>query len=1054
MEKLVFWQNWKLSEKIILTIFLVLLVLAAGFFVFAWYSGVDEAFRWEKQTEFRAFPLEVERFQKGFFEWSAEVPIYVQQAHYQANPRVVIDVFSPLYLFFIGLAMVGYLSAITYLPKLYFAIGTILVAFFLSFANFDGLTYFQTLLTLNDSRSLFIAALLLYLPLAFVFNSFYTKAPFSLRLTVFSLISAGFYFYIKTQAAVVIFPENFIASQGIVIPLVISVIFILLNGHEIPRGLLYITTLAGRTSNTSMMHFFITSGLFALNSFYVLLKSVRFIEWEIYHLPPKLSLLLIVFLALWGVKHRASQYEKVLPFGLPVAIITLAGGVITLATFSFSMLNANDPMTEGLEDVVIFSQVGFSIIFIVYIVANYGTILEGNYNIYKILWQPRQLDWSFAALMAYIIVAILLYRADMAAYRQIQAGIQNLMGDTFAKEAEYYQTLHTAEDLDKAREAYGMAEYYYNRSAGLNASNHKMHIGLATLALKMGQFKTAYNYYNRSLGKNPTPQAYAMAAQLASERLNDPAEGFNKIYYAKAVFPENPYIWTNLSWFYLKDGQMVIGADTLYQYLNNARRYAFSNPAAEINFYAFQAIKNDKNVEKADSLRAIWLRADNIEAHNNELLWLLGKVPTENLPALKTEFLQDTVYNFNQALYLYHYTLAKRDTTLLNYYAKIQDKMGDYPELMLAQALLFYQQNRTKEALENLRYLLQYHPSVQYWHLLAVWYLENENYRAAADIWKQTTLAGNFEHSFYRAIALSHSKEEADRAEARSLWRAWDTLPQHPYQPTAREMLRLLSPEIAVDIDQIQDDEALHRFLYFRMETLDEATFTKALEKVSDLNVLVVASAERIRYWVEKGEVQKAQALRDRITGLGTGTALSEKAKSQLLEADLALLYALKRYDQMLPLAQSWKPERAQRTRKNYYLALYYSQKNDSTQADRYWQLAHRGNPMDLNTYQQAVAYYNKIGKTQKGYDFVSEGLRFMPDNIPMKKLYILQALENRLETFARSTFEDLSSKVSENYLTDFKKQYDSLLEVIQKEEERFFAGEEMPISGEQPAEE
>jgi hypothetical protein len=109
---------------------------------------------------------------------------------------------------------------------------------------------------------------------------------------------------------------------------------------------------------------------------------------------------------------------------------------------------------------------------------------------------------------------------------------------------------------------------------------------------------------------------------------------------------------------------------------------------------------------------------------------------------------------------------------------------------------------------------------------------------------------------------------------------------------------------------------------------------------------------------------------------------------------------------------------------------------------------------MDLNTYQQAVAYYNKIGKTQKGYDFVSEGLRFMPDNIPMKKLYILQALENRLETFARSTFEDLSSKVSENYLTDFKKQYDSLLEVIQKEEERFFAGEEMPISGEQPAEE
>ena len=117
---------------------------------------------------------------------------------------------------------------------------------------------------------------------------------------------------------------------------------------------------------------------------------------------------------------------------------------------------ANDPALKVIRDFIIFTHLGFGIIFLMYIFSNFILMMADDVNVYKILYTPNRMPYftyRFAGLIT--MLAFVFYSNWHEYVYHSSSGFYNSLGDL-------YQTM----------EKKGLAEAYYQQGRSYGFQNH------------------------------------------------------------------------------------------------------------------------------------------------------------------------------------------------------------------------------------------------------------------------------------------------------------------------------------------------------------------------------------------------------------------------------------------------------------------------------------------------------------------------------------------------------------------------------------------------------
>ncbi|MEX2511727.1 MAG: tetratricopeptide repeat protein [Cyclobacteriaceae bacterium] len=252
-------------------------------------------------------------------------------------------------------------------------------------------------------------------------------------------------------------------------------------------------------------------------------------------LPPyQLLFIIIGVLGFLEIRHKIQHLDQ--PYQSPWVgkAFYLLGFALTGLVILKAKLVVNTPMFDFLEHIFIYSQLGFGLLFFLYLLINFSGILNSGRALDKIIYQPPFFPYFHMRLGGFLSFLILLVYAD--AIVAVQFNTASTMNA-----ADYY--LATNRPLE-ARVLYENAfERYRNNKKALNAAAH--------LYLQENQPTAAIKVLTRSFEENPNvPDILLLAENLKrGKRLNE------SIYYLETglkYFPDNSFLTNNLALHYLK----------------------------------------------------------------------------------------------------------------------------------------------------------------------------------------------------------------------------------------------------------------------------------------------------------------------------------------------------------------------------------------------------------------------------------------------------------------------------------------------------------------------
>ena len=152
---------------------------------------------------------------------------------------------------------------------------------------------------------------------------------------------------------------------------------------------------------------------------------------------------------------------------------------------------------ETFEDVILYSQIGFGVMFFIYVIANFSPLLLKNMKVSKIAYQKQ--DPSVFCLQDRRPCGIWIYFLQFifSSYYQSMAGYYNYVGDLFMIENR----------LD-------LAEEYYNEASTYEYQNHRSNYAMATLSrMKNDRYEEAF-YFRNALLKIPSEFSYVNLSNI------------------------------------------------------------------------------------------------------------------------------------------------------------------------------------------------------------------------------------------------------------------------------------------------------------------------------------------------------------------------------------------------------------------------------------------------------------------------------------------------------------------------------------------------------------
>lgn len=695
MSKFSFWNEWEISLQWVFKILSgIVLGLLIVFLAIEW-GGLSPVYYWKitgylEHISFPIFSNHTPLLESTIY---TDIPVIFQKVF--GGSTIPSNTYAYIYLVVLYIGLAGCFTIATFLKKFwyFFSMGLWMLLIVLSGIGRIGLFGFY------EEVPIAIVCLL-YLPLSYYFHAIHSHVNIGRRfLTFLGIVGITLvlvYFGSSYDA-----PLLFLVRFSYLPAAIISIIFIMIIGHEIVYGILTLTTPYTKSYSHNTGHFILLSLIYLLQLVALYLHKAGLLNWDLYYIN-EFGLFAISFLlGLWGIRSRKQRYEGILPFYPYTAFLYMGMGMITVATFAFQSWQANDPFIEAMQHLILYSHIGFGLMFLFYIIGNFINQLKQNLPVHQFAYVEDNFPYVSARLAGLIIVAALFFRAHYASFYLLAAGYYNGLADLNI-------------NLDKK----AIASYYYKESTAQSRHNHHANFQLAQAEEKI---EKRIEYLKKSVKKKPTPYAYASLGK-SYENNHQFFDALFTYQEGLGAFPENWGLQNNLALLY---NQTNVIDSAVYYLKKSTPSTAWKTSVIRSNQMAIRAVhglnqpyeRNENNLNRFDIQSNIL--ACQLIAKDTSVLRFFSEPNSITLNLFTYSYLKN----------LGIYCVTNRLTQFLNLvdpYLQAPENISFRNELYQIKAFNLYRIGRVSEAFEIIHQLKNLEEGVAgKWDcLLGKWCLE------------------------------------------------------------------------------------------------------------------------------------------------------------------------------------------------------------------------------------------------------------------------------------------------------------------------------------------
>ncbi|WP_192349473.1 M48 family metallopeptidase [Algoriphagus sp. Y33] len=447
---------------------------------------------------------------------------------------------SLLYAVIVWLGVVSVLTLLTEFKKAYFIVGGIAWILLLTFSNFNGLNIGGP--SANYPLIILLAGTLLPMICFHLWGQ-------RIQVVMKWLISSAATF---TALALLIIlspiqdPEIYLAEHSLTIGFGLALAWVFWNGHGILSGIYILLARANRNLNLNItVQISLITLIYLVTLFCILLDLQGELNIPFPIFSPLFLLLPLGVFGWVSIGEKVEQSGQLVSSPTVIKALHLVGWGLAVWLVWKLKLSGNQPAEEFFKHLLVYSQLGFSLFFYVYLLANFMSIMNSGKAVEKILYKPYSLVYYHIRLGGLIVILVITTYTGGIVGVQANAMTSNILADY------YYQT-------DKKLEASILYENAWMRYR----KNPKAKFLTAKLLLDLKQPTLAKRHLEESFTEAPQVDNIL----LLSDRLHVENDIFGAIYYLEnglSLFPNEPHLANNLSLLYIKVNRSAEGLDLI-----------------------------------------------------------------------------------------------------------------------------------------------------------------------------------------------------------------------------------------------------------------------------------------------------------------------------------------------------------------------------------------------------------------------------------------------------------------------------------------------------------
>lgn len=969
MHSLFFWKNWPGNHRTLWLALSALFIFSLAFLWFGYFRDAHGIIEWGKMQEQKIVETTVHAFRLGPFELNIPAESYVIFEFLQGSDIHHNMLASYVFLAVLITCVMVLLTVVTTLPRFWYYAGMALFILFVAGLRLEVVMLFGV-------RGYLVPAvvLTLFLVVSYYFKSFRADAGFSVRLLSFlamTLVCALLIHFFSAAA----YPMLHLAVTAYLPALILSLLFILMVAHEILVSFVFI---ASQGTSKSLQHFLVISLIYMANIFITCLHEMGVVQWEFVYVNLYLLLTLSALLGLWGFKLKEPLYESIVSFRPLGAFFYVALGTICAITISQLLGNANDAALKIIRDVIIFSHVGYGLIFLTYIFSNFMVMMADNLPVYKLLYKPNRMPVFTFRLAGLIATLAFIFYSNWRQYvYHGLAGFYNYVADLY---------------MLQGNEALGTAFYDESRKYGFQ--NHRANYALATIKASRLNFDEARYNYQLANGKRPSEFSLINAGNLdAWEKKYFPAirvyrDGWKKM-------PSSAALANNLGFAYAK----VHALDSATYFLGEAREHSLTRASAEANFLAMAAM--EYLPIRADSVAKSFDASSPLIAGNAlALATLFGQQIDSLSNPLAAEYLDLYSATLLNNYCVYH--VNTMDTTFLQRaYAIASDSVNSpYSEALKSTlAHAYYHKGNVAKALEilaELAYITQDYKG-KYNYIMGLWTLDQGNPQIASSYFMHAETADYRDARFYNAISLT---EAGKISQAMTAWDSISKRGEPNEGQIAVRMRRILTmnPSEASTLNDMEK----YQFCRYKIGLSDTAYFSRIINSFQQDDYKAQALLDMAKKEFNAGNMAIAVRYMNRINGL---TLNDKKLYDNVRYMELRVLAARKEVSVLEKKINSGADlGPGHELEKMLYTAMVSEAGGDNEKARKYYALVGKWNPYFEDGIIAAADFFRKENKDDmKPYDILVEAIQVNNNSYRLLKAYAEEAERLGFDEYAAS---------------------------------------------------
>lgn len=1011
MNKIKFWNNWDTANKYPYLFLLTLCLIALLLGVYHYFTGDNYVFAWDKISDLQVVPVPVNEVTRLLEPFTLSTDAYLLFEQYDvAQPKVNV-IAACAFLAILSVALAYYAAAISTMKRFAYFGAALLLMLFLATFNFDLLNVFGN----NASQTTLLISIVLLVGVSYGFHAFWHQVHFVWRvlvmLLVFALLGGLIFSEASLPAPLVALHLVNYSSLG---TLVVTVLFMIWVSYENVNALLWINTQAKIPERRfSLWQFILISVLYLANLLLLYLRHVGYIQTDLIYVNAYIILIFSTVAGFWGMRQREAFYKGLFPFRPTGAVLYLVFGTIAFLSIGYAFATSNDTLTSLYHDAIVHTHLAYGFMFFVYIMVNFGRMLEERVAVYKVVYDPKSLSLFSFFLMGTIVLAILVMRTQYRTYFYAQGGYYNYIGDFY-----------------RASDNTILAERFYEESDVFDANNVKANYSLAGLYREQEQRNNEILRLQDALLKRPNPKLYIRLANMYDEK----KYFFEKLYVLQQgveKFPESAELYNNLALLYT---QTSITDSTNY-YFNLAQEYSKDKEFIRSNRLAFytrqamlepaQALLDESGSGKYKALRS----------NMSVLRQLLGQEPEDReifMPD-SIESVEDFTLFFNQTIS----GLRNSDTTKLHYinsYLNEQENQLFFEDLLYLKGLVHHYDGIAKEArrvVENLA-LSSSVRSGYYYNALGIWMLEEENYKAAAHYFAQAKDLG-FTQAFLSqgyALALANRPQEAVSALEEVGFTEIESAMQ-----VAQSLAMVLRSDFSTTLQEASDKDKV-QYLITYLPNLKPDEVNALVHSVEEKDLKRRALIARIDYFLDKQQWRTAyEAIKETSPYLRA----EDELRSALNLQQLKLWLYTENYDALLSRMDNLYLTDRDKRYKFYFRARIADAKGRQEEAANRFDQALKVLIYDEEVVMAAADFFSRQSETGlKSYNILLDGITYNPFAVSLLKAYALESINQGLSSYAENTLATLQDLLPASEYSTFIEKFEKQRQQIEARAENW----------------